>query len=159
MNKPTSILQEFVIQTYLWVLAGRLCGIRGLLEQRFHNVPETSNLADFPQRRRKRNRECVRLVMLFVACINFYTFNICRLLICEPNTSDIPTFWLWFVFAALSNVNKSILCVTDNFLFASACAIFLLGKFLGKPNNFSNQPTCRMSVKCCDGTLQKCCVY
>ena len=46
---------------------------------------------------------------------------------------------------------KSILCVTDNFLFASACVIFLLGKFLGKPNNFSNQPGCRMSVKCCDG--------
>ena len=58
--------------------------------------------------------------------------------------------WL-FVFAALSKVNKSILCVTDNFLFASACVIFLLGKFLGKPNNFSNQPSCRMSVKCCDG--------
>ena len=38
---------------------------------------------------------------------------------------------------------KSILCVTDNFLFAGAC--------LGKPNNFSNQPVCRMSVKCCDG--------
>ena len=68
MNKPTGILQEFVIQTYLWVLAGRLCGIRGLLEQRFHNVPETSNLADFPQRRRKRNRECVLLVML-VCCM------------------------------------------------------------------------------------------
>ena len=27
MNKPTGILQEFVIQTNLWVLAGRLCGI------------------------------------------------------------------------------------------------------------------------------------
>ena len=56
-----------------------------------------------------------------------------------------------FVFAALSKVNKSILCVTDNFFLASACVIFLLGKFLGKPNLFSNQPVCRMSVKCCDG--------
>ena len=47
-------------------------------------------------------------------------------------------------------LNKSILCVTDNFLFASACVIFLLGKFLGKPNIVSNQPSCRMSMKCCD---------
>ena len=54
---------------------------------------------------------------------------------------------------------KSILCVTDNFLFASACVIFPLGKFLGKPNKFLKPTSCRMSVKCCDGTLQKCCVY
>ena len=47
--------------------------------------------------------------------------------------------------------DESILCVTDNFLFASACVIFLLGKFLGKPNIVSNQPSCRMSMKCCDG--------
>ena len=91
----------------------------------------------FPNDVEKRNRECVRLVMLVSLLVYFlYFFYICGLPIYEPNTSDIPTFWLWFVFAALSNVNKSILCVTDNFLFASACVIFLLGKFLGKPNKF-----------------------
>ena len=40
-------------------------------------------------------------------CI-IYICDICGLPIYEPNTSDIPTFWLLFVFAAHSNANNSI---------------------------------------------------
>ena len=61
-------------------------------------------------------------------------------------TSDIPT---WFsivvcVFAALSNANKSILCVTDNFLFASACVIFPSWKIFRQTKQTKKQPTCWM---------------
>ena len=45
------------------------------MKQRFRDVPEISNLADFPQRRRKRIRERVLLVML--VCIDIYIY-ICK---------------------------------------------------------------------------------
>ena len=147
---PLVILQEFVIQTYLWVLAGWLRGIRGLLKQRFHDVPENFKPRWLsPMTLTKRNCACVRLVMFAFTCI-IYICDICGLPIYEPNTSDIPTFWLLFVFAAHSNANKSILCVTDNFLFASA---------RGKPNNFKTTSLPDVSRHVLDGTLQKCCVY
>ena len=41
------------------------------MKQRFHDVPEISNLADFPQRRRKRICERVLLVML-VRCVKVF---------------------------------------------------------------------------------------
>ena len=68
-----------------------------------------------------------------------------------PEESEEERNWRYLNAEMIEVSDPSILCVTDNFLFASACVIFLLGKFLGKPNNFSNQPVCRMSVKCCDG--------
>ena len=68
MNIPTCILQEFVIQTYLWVLAGRLCGIMRFVGTKISQRAGNFKPRDFPQRRRKRNRECVLLVML-VCCV------------------------------------------------------------------------------------------
>ena len=56
--------------------------MRGLLEQRFHNVPETSNLADFPNDVEKGNCECVRLVMLVLLLAYF-------ILLIYMRTSDI----------------------------------------------------------------------
>ena len=64
MFKPTCILQEFVIQTYLWVLAGRLCGIEVCWNKDFITCRKLQTSLTSPNDVEKGNCECVRLVML-----------------------------------------------------------------------------------------------
>ena len=68
MFTPTCILQEFVIQTYLWVLAGRLCGIEVCWNKDFTTCWKLQTSLTSPNDVEKGVCECVLLVM-FCACV------------------------------------------------------------------------------------------